>query len=319
MTATIPEISGNLTLNLQQQLARVVGQWTTQQGIQGSAINGVELIRCDQPSSCGSSVYEPSLCFVIQGTKTIQLGDREITYKPLSYLASSVHLPVLGRITHASEEQPYLAAKLKVEPQEVADLVLELGDKAPPLDPYGACPEVECGLCLSSMDELMQGALYRLLSLLDTPEDIAILAPLARREIIYRTLIGDMGSRMRKFASAESQSHRISTVISTLKDHYAEPLRIRELAEAANMSESTLYHSFKQVTRMSPLQFQKKLRLHEARRLMLTEGLEAATASYRVGYESPSHFSREYSRLFGAPPKADVTLLRGERRTPEPV
>lgn len=319
MTASIPEISGNLTLNLQQQLARVVSQWTTQQGIQGSAIDGVELIRCDEPSSCGSSVYEPSLCFVIQGTKTIQLGDREITYRPLSYLASSVHLPVLGRITEASEERPYLAAKLKVDPQEVADLVMELGDKAPPLEPHGHCPELECGLCMSSMDELMQSALYRLLSLLDSPEDIPILAPLARREIIYRTLIGEMGARMRKFASAESQSHRISTVISALKDHYAEPLRIRELAEAANMSESTLYHSFKQVTRMSPLQFQKKLRLHEARRLMLTEGLEAATASYRVGYESPSHFSREYSRLFGAPPRADVTLLRGERRAPEPV
>lgn len=319
MTATIPEISGNLTLNLQQRLARVVGQWTTQQGIQGSAINGVELIRCDQPSSCGSSVYEPSLCFVIQGTKTIQLGDREITYKPLTYLASSVHLPVLGRITEASAEKPYLAAKLKVDPQEVADLVLELGDKAPPLDPHGICPELECGLCISPMDELMQEALYRLLSLLDSPGDIAILAPLARREIIYRTLIGEMGSRMRKFVSAESQSHRISTVISALKDHYAEPLRIRELAEAANMSESTLYHSFKQVTRMSPLQFQKKLRLHEARRLMLTEGLEAATASYRVGYESPSHFSREYSRMFGAPPRADVTLLRGETKAPEPV
>ena len=319
MTATVPEISGNLTLNLQQQLARVVSQWTTHQGIQGSAIAGLELIRCDEPSSCGSSVYEPSLCFVIQGTKTIQFGDREITYQPLSYLASSVHLPVLGRIVDASEERPYLAAKLVVDPQEVADLVMELGDKAPLLDPHGPCPEVQCGLCMSSMDERMQSALYRLLSLLDSPGDIPILAPLARREIIYRTLIGEMGSRMRKFASADSQSHRISTVISALKDHYAEPLRISELAEAANMSESTLYHSFKQVTRMSPLQFQKKLRLHEARRLMLTEGLEAATASYRVGYESPSHFSREYSRLFGAPPRADVTLLRGEHRTAEPV
>ena len=256
---------------------------------------------------------------MIQGTKTIQLGDREITYQPLSYLASSVHLPVLGRIVDASEEHPYLAVKLKVDPQEVAELVLELGDKAPPLHPTESCPEVQCGLCMSSMDERMQSALYRLLSLLDSPGDIPILAPLARREIIYRALIGEMGSRMRKFAAADSQAHRISTVISTLKDHYAEPLRISELAEAANMSESTLYHSFKQVTRMSPLQFQKKLRLHEARRLMLTEGLEAATASYRVGYESPSHFSREYSRLFGAPPRADVTLLRGEHRTAEPV
>lgn len=319
MTANVPEISGNLTLNLQQQLARVASQWTTHQGIQGSAIDGLELIRCDEPSSCGSSVYEPSLCFVIQGTKTIQLGDREITYQPLTYLASSVHLPVLGRIIDASEDHPYLAVKLKVDPQEVAELVLELGDKAPPLHSNESCPEVQCGLCMSSMDERMQSALYRLLSLLDSPGDIPILAPLARREIIYRALVGEMGSRMRKFAATDSQAHRISTVISTLKDHYAEPLRISELAEAANMGESTLYHSFKQVTRMSPLQFQKKLRLHEARRLMLTEGLEAATASYRVGYESPSHFSREYSRLFGAPPRADVTLLRGEHRATEPV
>lgn len=319
MTAVIPEISGNLTLNLQQQLARVASKWTPEQGVQGSAVEGLELIRCDHPSSCGSSVYEPSLCFVIQGTKTIELGDREITYQPLTYLASSVHLPVLGRIVDASIEHPYLAAKLKVDRQEVAELIIELGDKAPPLNSNESCPEVQCGLCVSSMDERMQGALYRLLQLLDSPDDIPILAPLARREIIYRALVGDMGSRMRKFAATDTQAHRISTVITALKDHYAEPLRISQLAEAANMSESTLYHSFKQVTRMSPLQFQKKLRLHEARRLMLTEGLEAATASYRVGYESPSHFSREYSRMFGAPPKADVSLLRGERETADSV
>ena len=123
-----------------------------------------------------------------------------------------------------------------------------------------------------------------------------------------------MGPRMRKFVAADSQANRISRVISTLRGRYTEPLRVKELAEEANMSESTLFHSFKQVTRMSPLQFQKKLRLYEARRLMLTEGLEAATASYRVGYESPSHFSREYSRMFGAPPKADVLKLRGEQQ-----
>ena len=319
MTAIIPEIAGNLSVSLQQQLARVASQWTTHQGIQGTAIDGLELIRCNEPSSCGSSVYEPSLCFVIQGTKSIQLGDRQITYEPLSYLASSVHLPVLGRIIEASDERPYLAAKLKVDAQEVAELVLEMGDKAPPLQPGESCPEIQCGLCVSSMGEELQGGLYRLLRLLDYPGDIPILAPLARREIIYRVLVGEMGSRMRRFAASDTHAHRISTVISALKDHYAEPLRISELAEAANMSESTLYHSFKQVTRMSPLQFQKKLRLHEARRLMLTEGLEAATASYRVGYESPSHFSREYSRMFGAPPKADVTLLRGEWEIPDPV
>ncbi len=198
-------------------------------------------------------------------------------------------------------------------------MVLQLGDKAPSIDPYRDCPEVECGLCMSTMDAAMQGAIYRLLSLLDAPEDVPILAPLARRELIYRALIGEMGPRMRKFAATDSQAYRISKVIAALKDRYTQPLRIRDLAESVNMSESSLYHSFKQVTRMSPLQFQKKLRLHEARRLMVAEGLEAATASYRVGYESPSHFSREYSRLFGAPPRADVIQFRSEHRAPVPV
>ena len=169
------------------------------------------------------------------------------------------------------------------------------------------------------MNTRMQGALYRLLSLLDSPEDIPILSPLARRELIYRALMGEMGPQMRRFAASDSQANRIARVIYALKERYAQPLKIRDLADAANMSESTLYHSFRQVTRMSPLQYQKKLRLHEARRLMLAEGLEAATASYRVGYESPSHFSREYSRMFGAPPRADVSQLRGQHAVPQPA
>lgn len=319
MDEIIPGVVIESATSLQEKLARVVGAWTPEQGIQDSAIQGVQLIRCDAPGNCGSSVYEPSLCFVIQGTKTVKLGDREITYQPLSYMASSVHLPVLAQVIGASPEKPYLAAKLTVDPQEVASLILEMGEKAPLAGPETGCPEVECGLCVSSMDERLQSAVYRLLRLLDSPDDIAILAPLARREIIYWALIGEMGPRMRKFAATDSQAHRISRVIAALKDRYAKPLRIRELADAANMSESTLYHSFKQATRMSPLQFQKKLRLHEARRLMLAEGLEAATASYRVGYESPSHFSREYSRMFGAPPRADVNQFRSERRMPEMV
>ncbi|KGD65236.1 AraC family transcriptional regulator [Alcanivorax nanhaiticus] len=313
MTSTIPELPKNLSASPQRQLAQIVHRWTSGNGMHHSAIEGVDLFRSDALTSCASTVYEPSLIFIIQGTKTVQLGDREIVYGPLSYLANSVHLPVLGQIVDACQDQPYLAAKVVVDTQEVTDLVLELGDKVGSYDPHTPCPEVGCGLCMSQMDDRMQNALFRLLSLLDSPDDIPILAPLARREIIYRALIGEMGPRMRKFVAADSQANRISQVISTLKDRYAEPLRVKELADEANMSESSLFHSFKQVTRMSPLQFQKKLRLHEARRLMLNEGLEAATASYRVGYESPSHFSREYSRMFGAPPKADVIKLRGEQ------
>nr|WP_322873903.1 AraC family transcriptional regulator [Marinobacter bohaiensis] len=300
---------------LRQELAgRVRRSALEQQQINATAIPGLETFRSETSTSCVSTVYTPSLAFIVQGAKSVNFGDRELTYGPLSYLVSSVHMPVLGRIVHASSDEPYLALKVDVDPQEVSNLVLELGSQLP-LDAAEAeaCPEASCGLCLARMDRGMLDAVNRLMSLLDSPRDVPILAPLARREIIYRALIGEMGARMRKFAVADSQVHRVSRVIAVLKDRYTDSLRVKDLAEEVNMSESALFHTFKQVTRMSPLQFQKKLRLHEARRLMLSEGLEAATASYRVGYESPSHFSREYSRLFGAPPRADVIKLRGEQ------
>lgn len=303
--------------SLPQQLSKIARRWAPLEALQDTAIAEVQLIRADAATSFHCAVYEPCLCFVIQGSKTVQLGDKEIVYSELSYMASAVHLPVLGRVDHATPEQPYLAVKVAVDPQEVAGLILELGDKAPAVGSDSICPEMDCGLRSAPMDAPMQGALYRLLGLLDSPEDIPVLSPLARRELIYRALMGEMGPQMRRFAASDSQAHRIARVIYALQERFAQPLRIGELAATANMSESTLYHSFRQVTRMSPLQFQKKLRLHEARRLMLTEGLEAATASYRVGYESPSHFSREYSRMFGAPPRADVSQLRGFRMASE--
>lgn len=326
MTTILPEQIVQLNDSLSQQLVSVARRWTPLEELQDTAITEVQLIRADSPTSFHCIVYEPCLCFVIQGSKTVLLGDKEIVYPGPSYMGSTVHLPVVGRIDHATPEKPYLAVKLSVDPQEVTELILELGDKAPLAGPDPVCDEIDC-ICndidciLSSapMDERMQGALYRLLSLLDSPEDIPVLAPLARRELIYRALMGEMGPRMHRFSATDSQANRIARVIYTLKENFAQPLRIRELAAAANMSESTLYHSFRQVTRMSPLQYQKKLRLHEARRLMLAEGLEAATASYRVGYESPSHFSREYSRMFGAPPKADVTQLRAAGTAPQPA
>lgn len=294
---------------LSTRLIRTVLRHTPEEGMHESALPGLHLGRVDTPTQCVSTIYEPSLCVIVQGSKTVWLGDREIVYGPLSYLVSSVHLPVLGQVKMASADEPFLTIRVDVDPQEVTELVLELGDELP----EEKCPEVTCGLCVSQTDYPMLDATARLTELLDSPASARILAPLARREILYRALIGEMGPRMRKFAAADSQAHRISKAIAVLKHRFTEPLRIRELAEQVNMSESSLFHSFKQVTRMSPLQFQKKLRLHEARRLMLSEGLEAATASYRVGYESPSHFSREYSRLFGAPPRADVVKLRGEQ------
>lgn len=301
-----------------RELADLVSARVTQEGVYETDIPGLDLFRVDAPTPCMSTVYEPSLCVIAQGRKTVQLGDREIVYGALTYMVSSVDLPVNGRVVDASPEHPFLAVKINIDPAEVADLVLQLGDSAPPGEPLD-CPYSACGLCVAQVDLGILDAMTRLVGLLDSPADARILAPLIQREIIYRALKGEMGPRMREFVSADSQQNRISRVISVLKDRFAEPLRVRELAEDVNMSESTLYHSFKQVTRMSPLQFQKKLRLHEARRLMLSEGLEAATASYRVGYESPSHFSREYSRMFGAPPRADVVKLRGETRVGVPA
>lgn len=297
-------------------LADLVTAKVSQEGIYKTDIPGLELFRMDAPSSA-STVYEPSLCVIAQGCKTVQLGEREIVYGALSYMVSSVDLPVNGRVVDATPEHPFLAVKVSINPAEVAELVLQLGD-TPPAEPVD-CPFFACGLCVAEVDLGILDAMTRLVALLDSPTDARMLAPLIRREILYRALVGEMGSRMREFVSADSQSHRIAQVISVLKDRFAEPLRVRELANDVNMSESALYHSFKQVTCMSPVQFQKKLRLHEARRLMLSEGLEAATASYRVGYESPSHFSREYSRMFGAPPRADVLKLRSEARMSMPA
>lgn len=291
-----------------RKLADLVAERALEEGIFQTAIPGLQLFRANSPSSCVCTVYEPALCVIAQGSKTVQLGDREIIYGPLTYMVSAVDLPVTGRVIGATQEQPYLAIKMAVDPQEVGELVLQMGSElsVKPEDSRFA----SCGLSIAKVDFGILEAVTRLVSLLNSPKDIRMLMPLIKREIIYRALVGEMGGRMRDFAVAGSQAHRISRVIEELKERFTEPLRVRELAEAVNMSESALYHTFKEVTRMSPVQYQKKLRLHEARRLMLSEGLEASTASYRVGYESPSHFSREYSRMFGAPPRADVSKLR---------
>lgn len=292
-----------------RRLAEMVAEKIPQQGIAETVIPGLHLFRANSPSSCVCTVYEPALCLIAQGSKTVQLGDREILYGPLTYMVSAVELPVTGQVVGATQEQPYLAIKMAVDPQEVGELVLQMGDR------LRVAPDesrvASCGLSIAKVDLGILDAVTRLVSLLNSPSDIPMLMPLIKREIIYRALVGEMGARMRDFAVVGSQAHRIARVIEELKERFAQPLRVRELAETVNMSESTLYHTFKEVTRMSPVQYQKKLRLHEARRLMLSEGLEASTASYRVGYESPSHFSREYSRMFGASPRADVSKLRG--------
>lgn len=314
----IPNSSQSTAEPMCRQLADLVTARMSEEGLYETDISGLNLFRADAPTSCMSTVYEPSLCVIAQGRETVQLGDREIIYDALSYMVSSVDLPVNKYVVDASPESPFLAVKINIDPAEVAKVVMQLGDSSRASDPHDT-PDSGCGMCVAQVDLGILDAMTRLVRLLDSPADVPVLAPLIQREIIYRALVGELGPRMREFASTDSQSNRISQVISVLKDRFAEPLRVRQLAEDVNMSESALYHSFKQATCMSPLQFQKKLRLHEARLLMLKEGLDASTASYQVGYESPSQFSREYNRMFGAPPRSDIAKLRGESRVRVPA
>jgi AraC-like DNA-binding protein len=271
-------------------------------GVHQTAIAPLAMIRCDQPSELQHGVHKPGLCIIAQGHKEVLLNDERYRYDPLHYLVVSVTLPVSGRVIEASPEEPYLCLRLDIDPQQLAKLIADAGPLVEPSRP------AERGLYVERLDTPLLDAVLRLVRLLDTPRDIGILAPLAIQEILYR-LLDKQGHRLLEIARVDSQTHRINRAIEWLNAHYGQPLRIEELAQVARLSPSALHHRFKAVTTMSPLQYQKQLRLQAARRLML-EGLNASTAGHRVGYESPSQFSREYSRLFGAPPVRDLERLR---------
>jgi AraC-like DNA-binding protein len=272
-------------------------------GVHATAIAALSLICASAPSQPLPSVYHPSLCVVVQGRKRALLGDEVYVYDPLHYLVVSMTLPVAGQIIDATPEQPYLCLRIDIDPLQVNELQAQVG---PPAADTGR----ERALFLARTDASMLDAVLRLVRLLDTPEEVGVLAPLALREILYRVLTGELGQRLRGLCAVDGPSQRVARAIELLKKRYAEPLRIEDLAAAAHMSPSSLHARFKAATAMSPLQFQKQLRLQEARRMMLVDGLEAAAAGHRVGYESPSQFSREYRRLFGAPPKREIEAMR---------
>jgi AraC-like DNA-binding protein len=288
----------------QQELALRVARLTPEDGMHRSLIPSLDLIRGSVPTVCMPSVYQPSLAFVVQGRKRALLNDDVFHYDALNYLVVSVTLPAVGQVLEASPERPYLCLRLNLDLGQIARLLLELGDR-------GAAPvAADRGLFVARMDEALLDAVLRMVKLLDAPQDIAMLAPVIQREIYYRVLRGELGHRLVDLAGGDGASHRVVRAIEWLKARYTAPLRIEELAAAVHMSASALHHRFKEVTAMSPLQYQKHLRLHEARRLMFTDGIECAAAGHRVGYESPSQFSREYRRLFGAPPRAEVARLK---------
>ena len=283
------------------------------EGHHATAVPGLQLIRADSPAQPLPTVYEPGLVLVLQGRKQALLGREILRYDPLHCLLVSVTMLPSGQITEASPQAPYLCLRLNLDSQALAALLLELpaATAQPPQPQAGATAAAAArGLNLARVTLPLLDAVLRLLRLLDTPQHLPVLAPLALREILYRVLIGELGQQLRALAVAESRTQRLARVIGLLERRYAEPVRIDELAQAAHMSPSSLHQHFKQLTSLSPLQYQKQLRLHRARRLMLGDGLDAAAAAHRVGYESPSQFSREYRRLFGMPPQAEMERLR---------
>jgi len=287
-----------------QELADLIRRHVGEPHGAPSAIDDLYLVSYRESVRSMPALAQPALCILAQGSKTLFLGDERYAYDPLHYMVVSVTLPISGALLEASPENPSLGLRMDIDPAQISQLIAESGPMLVPNLPSGR------GLYVEKTDPQLLDALLRLVRLLDSPRDIPVLGPLIRREILYRLLRGPQGHRLYEIALSNSQTHRVCQAISWLNRHYQQPLRIEDLAREVNLSISTLHHRFKAVTSMSPLQYQKQLRLQEARRLMLNDGLEAAVAGYRVGYESPSQFSREYSRLYGAPPIRDVARLR---------
>lgn len=287
-----------------EALARLVMRRAVAGEVVSTDIAGISLYRSDAPTEPTSCMYEPSVALIVQGAKRVLLGEESYAYRAKDFLITSVDLPALGQVVDATPARPCLVILMKLDPRAVARMLLDGGLPAVQTPPSGRAIDV------GEAPPPLLDAFRRLLDLLDTPSHIPVLAPLVQREIVYRLLLSDQGGRLRQIASAGTQGHRIARAIEWLKVHYAQPLRVDDLAAQVQMSASTFHHHFRALTAMSPLQYQKWLRLNEARRLMLVEQMDASTAAAQVGYESASQFSREYKRQFGVPPRRDMEGLR---------
>ncbi|MET0312790.1 MAG: AraC family transcriptional regulator [Hansschlegelia sp.] len=274
---------------------------------EATPIPGLAVARLSSGGAPGSYLYEPSLCMIAQGAKRVVLGDVTYRYDERTFLLTAVGLPTIIQIERASEAAPYTSFQLHLDLDMARQLIAEM-------DVSGHEPvPTEAGMVTGPITPELFDAVLRLVGLLSRPEEIPILAPGIHREILYRLLLSPAGERLRQIVRLGTQSNRAAKAIGWLRQHFTRRLRIEDIAEQSGMAVSTLHHHFKAVTNMSPLQFQKHLRLHEARRLMLTENLDAGVAALQVGYESVTQFNREYRRLFGAPPKRDIQALWAAR------
>jgi len=288
-------------------LAERIGRAIPEDGTR-EPLAGLHLFRSSTPSELLHGVSKPSFCVIAQGSKQVVLGDSVFRYDPAHYLLATVELPVVGQILEASPERPYLSLRLDLDPALVGSVMVEAGHLA------SRNPGDVRALDVSPLDPNLLDAVVRLMRLLDSPAEVRIVRPLITREIVYRLLMGEQGNRLRQMALLGGHTDLIAEAVERLRRNFDQPLRIDTLAREVGMSVSGFHHHFKAVTAMSLLQFQKQIRLQEARRIMLGENLDAASAGYRVGYDDASQFSREYKRLFGQPPVRDVERLREAAR-----
>ena len=285
------------------ELAELIARYATSDGVHATPLPRAYVIRSSRPSDPVHMMHQPALCIIAQGSKQIVAGPKVHLYDSSRYLVVSVDVPATGRVLDATPERPYLSLRLDLDLSALNSLILESA-------PLAVARDTVPGIMVSTLSVELRDAAIRLLRLLATPRDIPVLAPLAEREILYRLLMGEQGRTVRQIALTEGNGGGVTRAIDWIKRNYREQFRIEALANVAAMSPSALYAHFKTVTAMSPLQYQKQLRLQEARQLMLGGGRDAARAAYEVGYESPSQFSREYRRLFGNPPARDIARLK---------
>lgn len=267
-------------------------------------LEGLRLRRASTPRALGHGAAHPSFCVIAQGSKELLLGENRYRYDPAHYLIATVELPIASHIVEASPEQPYLGIILTLDPSLVGSVLVEAGQIVPRRQTTSNAINV------SPLDIGLLDAVVRLVRLLDSRLEARFLAPLIKREIVYRLLLGEQGGRLSQITALGDATHRIAEAIQWLRRNFDQPLRIEEIAREFGMSVSGFHHHFRALTAMSPLQFQKHLRLQEARRLMLSEGFDAASAGYNVGYGTAAQFTREYKRLFGTPPMRDIKQLR---------
>jgi AraC-like DNA-binding protein len=289
------------------ELAELIGRAIREDGTI-EPLKGLHLNRASSPREPLHSVYDPVFCVIAQGSKEVFLNNERYLYDSCHYLLVTAELPLVSHVVDASKERPYLSLRLELDPTLVSSVMVEADHPSPQNH-----ADVRA-INVSSLDAGLLDAVVRLVRLVDTPTETPFLAPLITREIVYRLWMGEQGDRLRYIAALSGYTPHITKAIERLHKDFDQPLRIDSIARELGMSVSGFHHHFKAVTAMSPLQFQKRLRLQEARRLMLGEGLDAASAAYRVGYHDASYFNREYKSLFGLPPMRDMGRLRESAR-----